>query len=263
METIDLKDKKVTSIDIFPDKVVINMGYEFKIGDYVTIETTPKKLRIGILKNTLTIGNEGFPIFAGLGFSKDLYINSIFGVWPKNIVRKSTIEEIRQLNSALEKANKRWNAEKKCLEERFTFKDGDILSQGDVVVIHHSTDFATGGIVTYAGTGKHHTTYETGKGWGKIYRYKLATEEEKQFLFAKLREEGKKWNPVKKCIEDIPIIGKPAIFWDKNKEKAIVDILLNINEQEHCPYPYYTKGSCYKNAILCESLEQYLEFIKS
>lgn len=101
-----------------------------------------------------------------------------------------------------------------------------------------------------------------------------ATGSEKQLFIEKLKERGKRWNPETKRIEDILKVGDLAIFWDDDKKDAVVAKLLNINEfSEDLKTSGYDNPSsildeeggnlCYKNAIKCESLQHYIDFMNS
>jgi len=89
---------------------------------------------------------------------------------------------------------------------------------------------------------------------------RLATEEEKQKLFDSLENNGKKWNPETKQIEDILKVGDLAIFWDDEKCKANINTLTNIYKSDST---YKSNdGHLFYNAIKCTSLEQYINFKK-
>ena len=95
----------------------------------------------------------------------------------------------------------------------------------------------------------------------KIANIRPATPEETALLHTKLAENGKVWNAEKKVLEDLPKPlkeGELAIFWNF-KNSAIIATYRNSRNGMHI-----TTGSLsYINAIPFESIEQYLEFIKS
>ena len=88
-----------------------------------------------------------------------------------------------------------------------------------------------------------------------------ATPEEKQLLDDKLKEQGKRWNAEKKCIEDLPNepqIGDMCIFWDNEKEYAVCALYGGAKHD----YFMDTTGAMWQNCIPFESVEQYKNFIK-
>ena len=100
--------------------------------------------------------------------------------------------------------------------------------------------------------------------WPNDVDFRLATEAEKQELLDALAKEGKRWNAEKKCVEDIPEKpkrGDLAIFWDDNKESAIIgkyDYFIGDVLFSHRDY----RGDEWKNAIKFESKEQYRKLLK-
>ena len=88
--------------------------------------------------------------------------------------------------------------------ERPKFKNGDFVksTKGNICIYHSTND--RGGIISYAGTAEHHITFKTDNGWGHTKDFRLATESEKQELLNDLKENGKRWNEEKLCIEGIP-----------------------------------------------------------
>ena len=53
--------------------------------------------------------------YAVLGADKILWIDAISGYWTCNVLRPATPEEIKQLDDALAKEGKKWDADKKAL----------------------------------------------------------------------------------------------------------------------------------------------------
>lgn len=94
-----------------------------------------------------------------------------------------------------------------------------------------------------------------------ITELRPATPEEKQLLDDKLKEQGKRWNAEKKCIEDLPNepqIGDMCIFWDNEKEYAVCALYGGAKHD----YFMDTTGAMWQNCIPFESVEQYKNFIK-
>ena len=89
----------------------------------------------------------------------------------------------------------------------------------------------------------------------------LANDEHIALLHTKLAENGKVWNPDTKVLEDYRglRVGELAIFWDRKVENAVIANY----EIFEVDWYYASDGNCYRNAIPFESIEQYLEFIKS
>ena len=92
----------------------------------------------------------------------------------------------------------------------------------------------------------------------------LANAKHIALLHAKLKENGKCWNPDTKTLEDYRElkVGELAIFWSKKKERAIIGEYIKINEifsTQHLS----NNGMYYPNAIPFESIEQFNEFRKS
>lgn len=86
------------------------------------------------------------------------------------------------------------------------------------------------------------------------------TEEERNEFIKFLEYNGKRWNAETFELEDILKVGDVCIFWDYNKCKATIGILDFSND---IYYPFSDNNDIWhKHAIKCESLEQYLNFIK-
>lgn len=122
--------------------------------------------------------------------------------WEDNIDGFCSPEEVDMIHNELEKDGKRWNAEKKRIEDIPVYKDGDfVVSEFGSILIFKEADGdrifyhaylpACGELVI-----NKFSSYERGK--------RHATTEEKQRMIEALAERGKRWNNDKKCIEDIP-----------------------------------------------------------
>lgn len=112
---------------------------KFKDGDFVSIDVggnnnfsndfKTRKL-IGILRGKLSFGNDGFPFYAGIDMDEGLCINDSFGYPTYSSARQSSEDEKQELLNMLADAGKRWNADKKCVEDipkepQHKFKVGD------------------------------------------------------------------------------------------------------------------------------------------
>ena len=141
------------------------------------------------------------------------------------------------------------------------FEDGDILhsdwrNESINIIFKKSVDDR---IYYYASKSKTLGLRFDESNWIESSIFRLATEQEKQTLFNSLRNNGKRWNPETKQIEDILKVGDICIFWDDGKCKANINTLTHIDESD---FPYRSNdGYWYENAIKCTSLEQYRNFI--
>lgn len=147
------------------------------------------------------------------------------------------------------------------------YKDGDFLHSDwkneNITIIYRKRN---GSHLYYhasksntIGLGLHRYSY-----WPNDVDFRLATEAEKQELLDALAKEGKRWNAEELCVEDIPEKpkrGDLAIFWDDNKESAIIgkyDYFIGDVLFSHRDY----RGDEWKNAIKFESVEQYEKLLK-
>lgn len=79
--------------------------------------------------------------------------------------------------------------------------------------------------------------------WNEVIETRLATEEEKQLLFSKLEEKGKRWNPGTKRIEDLhkEYEFKPfdKVLVRDNDDEAWQIAFFSHIEEKNPNYPYY------------------------
>ena len=88
--------------------------YTPKDGEYVAIDCRRGGVFISIVQGE--IQREGKDrSYAVLGADKILWIDAISGYWTCNVLRPATPEEIKQLDDALAKEGKKWDADKKAL----------------------------------------------------------------------------------------------------------------------------------------------------
>lgn len=123
-------------------------------------------------------------------------------------------KDIKELFDKLAEKGKKWNAKKKCLE--------DIPKFGDIVRIEHPdcNSYKRNYVISIFPNKKTPDKDESAFfdiafidmegdlciNGAALYSYKhvyFATEEEKQELFNKLKEAGKRWNPDTKQLEDL------------------------------------------------------------
>ena len=183
------------SIEQFDNRIVIELipKCKFKDGDVVFEDG-----RIMIVKSLPNKYHVNLNIASG-----DFYFDSSYGLdFSGPTFRYATAEEKQKLNELLKKNNKRWNAEKKCIEDVSVYKDGDFVVNDvnsvlilkeingcyilDHAYLHGYDELIIDEVGSYFGVKRHATT------------------EEKQRMINALSGQGKRWNEDKKCIEDIP-----------------------------------------------------------
>jgi hypothetical protein len=126
MQTIEL-NKKVASIEVQGDKIIINLEQDYipKDGEYFYVKTKDSNRKyIAIKMNSLLI--TAFYCYYGLDDSSMGWGDGCSFVCLDNeikTIRPATKEERELLDKALEERGKRWNPETKQIEE--TPKVGD------------------------------------------------------------------------------------------------------------------------------------------
>ena len=94
--------------------------FEPKNGDVCAIDfTSPfrQKRVIFMLKEIIRIGNDGVRFYFGINGGDEFSIDGTFGYQFGDKMRPATPEEKQILFDALKKEGKKWNAEKKCIED--------------------------------------------------------------------------------------------------------------------------------------------------
>ena len=122
---------------------------QFKAGDYLILRKYTGGRLIGILSGDLKKGNNGFPVFAGLGFINKLYINYLFGYQEGDLVTHSTDAEKRELDEALAKEGKYFDKEKlkiAPIKERLLFNLTEETAQELQRVLSNITDYHIGSL---------------------------------------------------------------------------------------------------------------------
>lgn len=119
-------------------------------------------------------------------------------------MRLATEEERQKLFDVIKKNGYKWDAEKKCLIELPKFKNGDILAAGDWVFIFKELH-TNGSPRCYC---HYDLTLEEFKVDTNSYMAYggdicLATKEQQDLLFSKMKGAGYKWNAEKKCLEKL------------------------------------------------------------
>ena len=172
---------------------------EFKDGDILRSKDMGN---IVIFKSYENESNYSFcAYYDSSNFTKFCWISSYF--------RHATEEEKQAFFDDLKAKGLKWNAETKTMEKQNEFKDGDILSislsnNKTMPFINKGVD-ERGFYKFYVGLncyGKAFVCPSEDARWGRDTPVR-ATEEEKQRLFDKLKEEGLRWNAETKQIEKI------------------------------------------------------------
>lgn len=91
----------------------------FRDGDFIAISIPGGGRLLGILMGKLGTGNGGFKIYAGLNLMGDIRYEDSFGyhIDSGRVARLMTDEEKKRLLDAIEKDGKRFNSERKCIED--------------------------------------------------------------------------------------------------------------------------------------------------
>lgn len=147
------------------------------------------------------------------------------------------------------------------------FKDGDILFTKDdefgiiCIIYRHDNEKGTGYYCSFSSIYGLEIDMQH---WEHSIKFNIASDKEKQKLFDALDKACKRWNPETKQIEDILKVGDLAIFWEKDKSKAIIAKLLEYHPENTSPDKMHKcyNQLWYSNVIKFKSIEQYINFIK-
>lgn len=241
METIKL-NKKVTSIEVNDDKIVINLEKKWmpKDGEYIAIDN--RGVLIGISNGEVRRGNSGVEIYVGICYDGSIVFNSSFGYQMDSILRPATPEEIQLLTNKLKERGKRWNAEKKLIEDIPTWKVGDWF-------IPHKP--------------KEPKEPPYWAGYMDIFnneKLKVESITREGYLCSNKFNFHPDWCEKTEAPKKEPQIGDMCIFWGASKQEAIISIL---KEYDGSSVPYRAiSGFWYAYCIPFESIEQYKQFIQ-
>ena len=214
--------------------------YEPKEGDYMYVLTHEGEDAIAIRAK----GFEKTTSYAHLhkyGVMK-LYFKTRYFCFNSDIsiIRPATPKEKQLLDDKLKEQGKRWNAEKKVIEDIPTWKIGDWFIPHKPKV-NNIEPIWVGGMDCY--DGKPLKVFSVFQGTITANGYCF------QFDWCEKTEEPKKE----------PKIGDMCIFWDDNKRNALIR-LFNMKT----PYEYIdSTGTDWGNCIPFESVEQYKNFIEN
>jgi hypothetical protein len=210
---------------------------KYKDGDFVVNEFDS----ILILKEA-----DGDRIFdhAYLPASGELFIDKVASY--DGIKRHATTEEKQRMIEALAERGKRWNAEKKCIEDMPKRK----FKAGDKVRIKHGVSSKT-----------HHSIFPAFVGeMDNLIGKELTVENcsESGFVTCNGYYFSEDWlEPYEELKE-----GDLAIFWDDSKEHAIIRFYEQSDGNGTRLRHKDSFGSPWKNAIKFESKEQFEKLIK-
>lgn len=134
----------------------------------------------------------------GLDLQKDRY-------WPNDVgFRLATESEKKELIDALAEVGKRWNADKKCIEDTPVYKNGDfVYEDGRIMIVKsYPNSYHANAWPIYSDKPSYNGAYAVDFS-EPTFRY--ATAEEKQELIELLRKDGKQWNAEKMVVEDTTV----------------------------------------------------------
>ena len=130
-------------------------------------------------------------------------------------------------------------------EESKDFKRGDILvSLSNEIILVDDYDFKGGHLYSFVHVDRSgQLSKEPYFQWNEWHDWRLATEEEKQLLFDKMKEQGLKWNAEEKRVEKIRWRAKKGekYFYVGNQGSVIIDIEGDycIDEKRHKSGNYF------------------------
>lgn len=212
--------------------------YEPKEGEYYVLEAFEQKW-ISILNN---IGNIDYIDHVSYNVGYDI-LSSPSTTAKSHKLRPATPEEKQLLDDKLKEQGKRWNAEKKCIEDIPTWKVGDWFIPHKPKENKHP--FWINDMDKYDNKPlqvKHLIKMDDIDILGSVFNFHPD--------WCEKTEEPKKE----------PKIGDMCIFWVDDKSLAIVGVLKEIYGGKD--FNFKTReGMVYNNCIPFESIEQYKKFI--
>jgi hypothetical protein len=210
---------------------------QYKDGDFVIDEVG------GILIFRKKVGDS---IYNHAYFYEPLGVVIIAGLptWP-SIKRLATEEEKQKLLDALEKDGKRWNEEKKCVEDmpKRKFKAGDKVKIKDGISSETHSEVGPGFVDTM----------------DKFIGKELTVENcsESGFVTCDGYYFSEDWlEPYEELKE-----GDLAIFWDDDKNAAVIGKYGKFTAGQPFPHSNH-REHIWKNALKFESKEQYKKLLK-
>lgn len=239
-----------TSVQIENGELIVTVTFDkpFKDGDFLV----SKKGSIFIYKPTDT--SDSYGCYCACLKEGEMFIKDSSDWALKEGCRYATSVEKSEFLRRLEKDyHKKWNPEKKCLEDIYIPKFGDIVKvildnvnnnfykRNYMICIYPNKNFSkTDGFFNPPFLSLNGGLILDSIGGGSKYCNSIipASESEKQELFNKLAEAGKKWNPETKQLEDIrwrakkgkeyyTINGALDVVWEFAGECPHEDVLYN------------------------------------
>jgi len=131
----------------------------------------------------------------------------ILDFFPINIddYRLATEKERQKLFDAIKTNGYKWNAKNKTLEILLNFKNGDIISNGNYIVIfsRFGCGISTHTVQYYCCYSQEFRHFTSICEWGiePFNKFRYATKEEKNKLFKAIKDNGYKWNAETKILE--------------------------------------------------------------
>lgn len=248
----DVDGKTYITVTVEPKR-----GFEPIDGDFVTIEINgdfpfsdeckTKKL-IGILRGKLARGNFSFGIYAGINLSKGLSLNCEFGYYTDYFARTSTEEEKQELLDKLANIGKRWNADKKCVEDipQRKFKAGDkvkLIKGKKADRVHPTPLFYRSAMDSLIGKKLTVTRYSI--------ENSVLTAESGYYLAEDWLEP---WS-------DEPKVGDWVIAWNKDMSLAVIGVKINARPIQACRHVLNNNNS-YKHAIKFDGTVEQFEKVR-
>lgn len=211
------EDVENTNVRIGNGELIVEVEFKEKFkpkdGDFVI---TPYG-NIYIYNSSYAISGRSYKLhgfYAGVNGFGSIIINTDFENGFNGAERLATPEEKDAFLERLEKeCHKRWNPKKKCLEDIYVPKFGDIvrlelrdddLRVSKVIIAVYPNKKLSESPSNFFDIANLGCCNELINCIGPHFKsIRLASESEKQKLFNKLAESGKRWNPEIKQIEDI------------------------------------------------------------
>lgn len=170
-----------------------------------------------------------------------------------NDYRLATEKEQQKLFNAIKENGYKWNTKDKTLEISLNFKNGDIISNGNYIVI-----FSRFGCGLHTHTVQYHCcysqefrTFKSQCDWGiePFNKFKYATKEEKNKLFKAIKDNGYKWNSKTKILE---WLGEPKFKVGNRVKSKINQLKFTIEDVRKDGYIiYHTAYKCSQHVPFC------------
>lgn len=263
---------RVENGEVFVD-VEFKEKFDPKDGDFLYVN------ECGVFIYKHYVNADDCDAYCGVTYKGRINLGNYTPCWcSKNTCRYATPEEKAAFLERLEKeCNKRWNAEKKCLEDVYVPKFGDIVriehpdsnikyKRQYVISIFPNKEVPTKSVSGFfnIATIDMNGNIRIEDDANSYYNYNhvfLASESEKQELFDKLAEIGKRWNQDTKQLEDIrwkPKEGED--YWNVNE---VLEAERETYSKE-CTYDNIKLNNCFKTKEAAQKVaDQIKEIFKN